>query len=110
MFSFVSPIQFIFICFIACTFSAGLIEHFSLNILIATLIGTILIAGILFFKRFIFIKSLVNSEHEKVFLLPVLDIIALSLGVWGAVIAWDWNILLAILVFFGINLIGSLFA
>ena len=69
-----------------------------------------MIVGILLLKRFIFIKSLVNSEHKKVFLLPVLDIISLSLGIWGAVVAWDWNILLAILVFFGINLIGSLFA
>lgn len=65
---------------------------------------------ILLLKRFIFLKSLINSEHKKVFLFPVLDVIALSLGVWGAVVAWDWNIFLAILVFVGINIIGGIFA
>lgn len=110
MFSFVSPIQFVFICFIAYTFSVGLSEIFSLDIIVAIIIGAVAMVVILLLKRFIFLKSLINSEHKKVFLLPILDIIALSLGIWGAVVAWDWNIFLAILVFIGLNIIGGIFS
>lgn len=94
-----NPLRFIFIIFAAYTFKCGLVAHLGMGnggaLFIAITLATICIA----IRPFIFISAVESNSLNKLLFAFFIDLIVIIPAIWGACVAWGWNVLVAILVF-----------
>lgn len=98
----VGSLKFIFLLFAMYAFKCGLVSCFGMENLLAIFISIIVSIIYIAFRPIVIIISI-----ERSFLLPLflIDLLIIIPGIWGACVAWDWNVILSILGFIVVSFI-----